>query len=261
VSKSISGAAVYTERSERIREICHEWGRADDTNSVGKHSINGVRTNDISGAWINDMNKTGADNMMTINEITAKLKKMLSPRRFVHSLKVMEVSVRLAEKYGEDVEKAALAGLVHDCAKNIKPDDILSLCDKYGIIVDDIMKKDTALLHGMVGSHLARELFGIEDPSILAAIADHTMGRAGMDTLGRILFVADYIEETRDFEGVDEIREAAEESLEKAILKGADATILHVIKKGGLLHPQTIATRNWALEEEKAKRTKAEKRI
>jgi predicted HD superfamily hydrolase involved in NAD metabolism len=206
------------------------------------------------------MNGAGTDNMMTINEITAQLKKMLSPRRFTHSLKVMEASIKLAEKYGEDVEKAALAGLVHDCAKNLKSKDILILCDKYGIIVDDIMREDTALLHGMVGSHLARELFGIEDSRILAAIADHTMGRAGMDTLGRILFVADYIEETRDFEGVEEIREAAKESLEKAILKGVDITILHVLKKGGLLHPQTIATRNWALEEERAKRIKTEKK-
>jgi len=214
----------------------------------------------VNGTGTDDMNKSGANNMMTINEITAQLKKMLSPRRFEHSLKVMEASVKLAEKYGEDVEKAALAGLVHDCAKNLKPEDVLILCDKYGIIVDDIMKKDTALLHGMVGSHLARELFGIEDPRILAAIADHTMGRAGMDTLGKIIFVADYIEETRDFEGVEEIREAAGESLEKAILKGTDATILHVLKKGGLLHPQTVTTRNWALEEVRERRMKAEKK-
>lgn len=201
--------------------------------------------------------------MMTFIEITAQLKQMLSPRRFTHSLKVMEASIELAEKYGEDVEKAALAGLVHDCAKNIKSEDILILCDKYGIIVDDIMKKDTTLLHGIVGSFLARELFGIEDPGILTAIADHTMGRAGMDTLGSILFVADYIEETRDFEGVEKIREAAKESLEKAIIKGIDTTILHILKKGDLLHPQTIATRNWALEKEMEMKTemKTETRI
>ncbi len=196
--------------------------------------------------------------MMTFSEITAQLKNMLSPSRFTHSLKVMKASIELAEKYGENVEKAALAGLVHDCAKNIKSEDILFLCDKYGIIADDIMKKNTTLLHGMVGSFLARELFGIEDPRILEAIADHTMGRAGMDTLGKIIFVADYIEEERDFDGVEEIREAAEESLEKAIVKGIDTTILHILKKGDLLHPQTIATRNWALE--KIMEMKSEKR-
>lgn len=191
---------------------------------------------------------------MTLNEIIAKLRQMLSPKRFEHSLKVMEASIRLAEKYGGDVEKAALAGLVHDCAKNMGTEDIFNICDKYGIIVDDITKRQPALLHGIVGSYLATDLFGIEDPIILAAIADHTMGRAGMDKIACILFVADYIEATRDYNGVEEIRDAAQISLEKAIVKGIDNTIVHVLKKGELLHPQIVATRNWALEMEMGKR-------
>lgn len=186
--------------------------------------------------------------MMTLNEIIAKLRQMLSPKRFEHSLKVMEASIELAEKYGEDVEKAALAGLVHDCAKNMGTEDIFRLCDKYGIIIDDITKRQPALLHGLVGSFLATDLFGIEDPTILAAVADHTMGRAGMDKIACILFVADYIDETRDYPGVEEIRKAAQQSLEKAILAGIDFTIMHILRKGELLHPQTVATRNWALE-------------
>ncbi len=186
--------------------------------------------------------------MMTLNEITERLQQMLSPRRFQHSLKVMEASVKLAEKYGGDVEKAALAGLVHDCAKNMKTDEIFGLCDKYGIIVDDIMKRQPTLLHGLVGSFLAAELFGIEDPLILTAIADHTMGRAAMDKLSSILFVADYIEATRDYPGVEQIRDAAQKSLENAIVTGIDNTIMHILEKGELLHPQTVATRNWALE-------------
>lgn len=230
-------------------------------NEVMTGNMNGVRTNNTNETMTGNTNEARTNNIMTLDKIIVQLEKMLSPRRFSHSLKVMEASIKLAEKYGEDVEKAALAGLVHDCAKNIKSEDILSLCDKYGIIVDDIMRKDTALLHGMVGSYLARELFGIDDQRILSAIADHTMGRTGMDTLSKILFVADYIEESRDYDGVEEIREAAEESLEKAIYKGIDTTIIHILKKGGLLHPQTIATRNWVLEEESAKRVKAEKKI
>lgn len=192
---------------------------------------------------------------MTLNEIIERLQQMLSPKRFEHSLKVMEASIQLAEKYGEDVEKAALAGLVHDCAKNMGTEDIFSLCDKYGIIVDDIMKRQPALLHGLVGSYLATDLFGIEDTIILDAIADHTMGRAGMDRLSSILFIADYIEATRDYPGVEEIRDAAQISLGKAIVKGIDNTIMHILKKGELLHPQTVATRNWALEMETRKRT------
>lgn len=187
--------------------------------------------------------------MMELSEIIKKLEKMLSAGRFNHSLKVMEASIRLAEKYGEDVEKAALAGLVHDCAKDLKRDTILPTCRKYGIIIDDITGRQLELLHGQIGSHMAREVFGIECPRILDAIAEHTMGRPGMDKLSSIVFIADYIEAGRDYDGVDEIRKAADESLEKAIVAGIDNTIRHILAKGRLLHPQTVATRNWALRQ------------
>jgi predicted HD superfamily hydrolase involved in NAD metabolism len=187
--------------------------------------------------------------MMELNEIIKKLEGMLSPRRFNHSLEVMKSSIRLAEKYGEDVEKAALAGLVHDCAKNLDKDAIMSACKKYGIIVDEISAAWPQLLHGQIGAYMAEELFGIDCPRILAAIADHTMGRPGMDKLSSIVFIADYIEDSRDFEEVDIIRKAAEESLEKAIVAGIDSTIRHILVKGRMLHPQTIATRNWALKQ------------
>jgi len=185
--------------------------------------------------------------MKDLNEMISILKKMLSPYRFSHSVRTMEASIRLAEKYDGDTEKAAIAGLVHDCAKDMEKSAILPACKKYGIGVDDITKLQPKLLHGQIGAHLARELFGIECPQILAAIADHTMGRPGMDKLSTIVFVADYIEDMRNFEGVDEIRKAADESLEKAVLAGIDTTIRHVVDKGFLLHPQTVATRNWAL--------------
>lgn len=187
--------------------------------------------------------------MMELNQIIEQLKKMLTPRRFNHSLEVMKSSIRLAEKYGGDVEKAALAGLVHDCAKNMDRDAILPACEKYGIMVDEITASKPDLLHGQIGAHVAKELFGIDCPEVLAAIADHTMGRPGMDKLSSIVFIADYIEDTRDFDEVDLIRAAAEESLEKAILAGIDSTIRHILAKGGMLHPQTVATRNWALKQ------------
>lgn len=185
--------------------------------------------------------------MTELNEMIRILKELLTPHRFNHSVKVMEAGIRLAERYGGDVEKAAIAGLVHDCAKDIKKDAIIPACKKYGIIVDDITKTQPQLLHGQIGSHMARELFGIECPQILAAIADHTMGRPGMDKLSTIVFVADYIEDLRDYEGVEEIRRAADESLEKAVVVGIDTTIRYILAKRRLLHPQTVATRNWAL--------------
>lgn len=187
--------------------------------------------------------------MMKIDEMKTKLKQMLTPQRYAHSLQVMAEAARLAEKYGEDVEKAAIAGLIHDCAKGLASESIFTFCDKYGIIVDNIMRSQPELLHGLVGSYMARDVFGVPDQDILAAVADHTMGREGMDKLSSIVFIADYTEAGRNYPGVERIRLAAEESLEKAIVAGLDNTIEHILKKGGLLHPQTIATRNWALRQ------------
>lgn len=186
--------------------------------------------------------------MMSIDEIKEKLQQMLSPKRLAHSIRVMEASGMLAEKYGEDPEKAALAGLIHDCARDLSKAETIALCRKYGIAVDSIMRRQPELLHGKVGAFLARDIFGIECPDVLAAVSEHTMGKEGMDKLSSILFIADYIEAGRIYPGVETIRKAAEESLEKAIVAGLDNTIGYVLAKGNLLHPQTVTTRNWALK-------------
>ena len=187
--------------------------------------------------------------MMNTDEIKNMIRTMLSPKRYAHSIQVMEASRALAEKYGEDVEKAELAGLIHDCAKDMNKSATFALCKKYDIIIDNIMQRQPEILHGIVGSFLARDLFGVDCPRVLAAVADHTMGRENMDKLSCIVFIADYIEAGRTFPGVEEIRKAAESSLEEAVVAGIDNTVEHVLKKGGLLHPQTVLTRNWALEQ------------
>ncbi|MEN6316022.1 MAG: bis(5'-nucleosyl)-tetraphosphatase (symmetrical) YqeK [Clostridiaceae bacterium] len=187
-------------------------------------------------------------NAMSIDEIKEKLQQMLSPKRFAHSVHVMEASRMLAEKYGEDLEKATLAGLIHDCARDLGKAETIVLCSKYGIVVDDIMRCQPELLHGKVGAYLARDVFGVECPRVLAAVSEHTMGKEGMDKLCSIIFIADYIEAGRVYPGVEIIRKAAEESLEKAIVAGLDNTIGYILAKGNLLHPQTVATRNWALK-------------
>lgn len=186
---------------------------------------------------------------MTIDEIKEKLKLVLTPKRYTHSLNVMSTSIELAQKYGADAEKAGLAGLLHDCARDLKKDDLLALCEKYGIITDEITHEYPALLHGQLGACLARELYGAEDQEVLEAIACHTMGRSGMRIISRIVFLADYIEPGRHFPGVENIRLAAEESIEKAMLMGIDNTILFIVENGQPLHPDTVITRNWVLAE------------
>jgi predicted HD superfamily hydrolase involved in NAD metabolism len=191
--------------------------------------------------------------MMNIDDIKSRLQMMLSQKRFSHSTHVMEASRILAEKYGEDIGKAELAGLIHDCAKDMDKSSTFALCKKYDIIVDSIMKKQPEILHGMVGAFLARDLFEVDDKSVLAAVTNHTMGCENMNKLSSIVFIADYIEAGRSYEGVEKIRKAAESSLEEAIVAGVDSTIEDILKKGKLLHPQIVLTRNWALEQLKGR--------
>ncbi|NJD02012.1 MAG: HD domain-containing protein [Ruminiclostridium sp.] len=186
---------------------------------------------------------------MTVEMIKKQLEAVLSPKRYIHSVNVMETAVSLAAKYGEDAGKAAVAGLLHDCARDVKADEAIRLCGVYGIKVDYISRMQPELLHGLLGEKLAGKLYGVNDPQVLRAIAIHTMGCPGMDLLGRIVLVADYIEPARTFPGADAMRKQAFENLDRAVLTALNSTIKYVIGKGGLLHTDTIETRNWILME------------
>ena len=146
---------------------------------------------------------------MTIDEMTAKLKDSLLEKRFVHSVGVMHTAVALAKRYGVDEHKAAVAGLLHDCAKNFSRDDMLALCEKYGIQLDEVMKSATGLIHGLLGAEVAKREYGIDDDEIYDAIYYHTVGKPEMNLLTQIIYIADGIEPNRHYDGVDIIRSLA----------------------------------------------------
>lgn len=184
---------------------------------------------------------------MTRDEIKNKLKDHLNQHRYLHSVGVMEEARRLAQIHGADVDKAEIAGLLHDCAKNFSGDEAIRLLRFYGTEPDEIQLKTPQLLHGLLGYYIARDQYGVEDEEILNAIYWHTTGKAGMTLLEKIIFVADYTEPGRTFEGLDEIRQAACHNLDQCIALCADSTIRYILKKGHLLHPLTVETRNDAL--------------
>lgn len=184
---------------------------------------------------------------MDLTDIQLSLEARLKPKRYIHSVNVMNVSVELAERYGVDRDAAALAGLLHDCARDHGKDELLECCEKYSIIPDDVLKQQPGLLHGRIGAFLARDEYGIDSPEILEAISSHTMGSPGMSKLACIVFLADYIEPARVFPGVQNIRNEAFNDLYNAMLIGIDGTISSILAKGSLLHPDTVATRNWLL--------------
>jgi len=184
---------------------------------------------------------------MTFEKMRENLKQTLSRGRFRHSEEVMNEAVRLAEFYGVDIEKAQVAGLLHDCAKGAGKDEMQKVLEKNNVVPDDVEKKTPALLHSILGPFYAREYYGVEDKEILDAIRWHTTGRAGMTMLEKIIFVADYIESGRNFEGVAEARKQAYKDMDRCIVICCDSTIRYILQKGTLLHPSIIETRNEAV--------------
>lgn len=183
--------------------------------------------------------------MMNINEIKEYLQKSLSQKRYVHSLGVAEEAQKLAVRYGVDSDKAYLAGLVHDCAKEIPYDTAIDLMqNKYNEEVDFVCKKMPRLLHGPLGAYMARSEFGIDDEEIFDAIKYHTTGKADMSLFTKIIYMADFVEPNRTYKDAKMLREMTYENIDAAIIYGIDFTIHKLVEDGELIHPDTVLCRN-----------------
>ncbi|MDT8902233.1 bis(5'-nucleosyl)-tetraphosphatase (symmetrical) YqeK [Anaeroselena agilis] len=178
------------------------------------------------------------------DKMFAQLTKVLSPKRLEHSRGVSETAAVLAAKYGADVGKARLAGLLHDCARGMPSNILLQVAAASGIVVNDVEKREPMLLHAPVGAMIASRDFGVDDPEVLAAIRWHTTGGPSMALLDEIVFLADYIEPARSFPGVDRLRELAGEDLPVALLAAYDQTLSHLLAERRLIHPATVEGRN-----------------
>ena len=154
-----------------------------------------------------------------LKKIQKEVEKLLDGKRFEHTLGVAYTAACLAMRYGEDVEKARIAGMLHDCAKGISDEKKLSTCKKAGLPVSDAEQANPGLLHAKLGAYLAEKEFGITDPEILRAIKFHTTGRPGMSTFEKISYIADYIEPgRRTAPNLDEKRRMAFEDLDLALV-------------------------------------------
>ena len=181
---------------------------------------------------------------LTLNQMEEKLKNTLSARRYDHSIGVMEAAVKMAEYFGADVEEARIAGLLHDCAKEIEKDEALKMCDELGIFIDEEKRLQKGLLHADLGAEIMKREYGIDDDEIYSAVKCHTMGKNDMSMLDKILYLADFIEvNRRDFEGLSELRKVCFEDLDVAMLMAINLSISFVISKGKTLHKQTTDTK------------------
>ncbi len=148
-----------------------------------------------------------------------KLSDKLDKKRYEHSIGVSYIAASMAMVFGEDVEKAMIAGLLHDCAKNIPSDEKVEKCKKHKIPVNSFEKKNPELLHAKLSAYYAKKKYEVEDNDILSAITWHTTGRADMTTLEKIIYIADYIEPNRKpLPEIEEIRREAYKDLDKCLV-------------------------------------------
>ncbi len=165
-----------------------------------------------------------------IKKIRKKMEKSLDPKRFEHTLGVAYTACSLAMCYDTDLSKAMTAGLLHDCAKCISDEKMISICEKHNILINEVERKNPFLLHAKVGSYMAMKQFNIHDQDIINAILNHTTARPGMSQLEKIIYIADYIEPGRkQAPNLIQIRKLAFQNLDLALIRILEDT-LHYLK-------------------------------
>jgi predicted HD superfamily hydrolase involved in NAD metabolism len=181
-------------------------------------------------------------------KILAWLNENVPPKRIQHILRVEQMAIELATHYGLNADIAAQAGLMHDLAKYFKPQRLLELARTEGLPIDEVDIVAPHLLHADVSAIVARDEFGITDPEILHAIADHTLGRPGMSAMSCIIFLADTLEAGRgDTPELQALRELSYRDLHQAVWRACDYSLQYLLSTRCLIHPRTIRTRNWAM--------------
>ena len=172
---------------------------------------------------------------------------MIRAKRIAHVQGTEEEAVRLARHWGADEEHARRAAILHDCTKYWGLEENLALCAKYHMELDEMERGAVKLLHSKTGALLARFVFG-EAEEVCQAICWHTTGKADMTALEKILYIADYMEPTRAFEGVEKLRELAYTDLDAAVLFGTEMSVEEMTQRGSPIHPNTLAARDYLWE-------------
>ena len=177
---------------------------------------------------------------LPMEELEQVVISLLKPSRVKHVLGCRDTAAALAEKWGANVTDAARAGLLHDITKALDGPLQLTLCQEYGTILDDFSKRYPKTLHALTGSLVAERIFG-ENKAVVSAIRSHTTGKAGMNLLEKIIYVADYMEPNRDFPGVERLRQLAFTDMDAALKLGLEYTLEHLKRQGAEVSPESQA--------------------
>ena len=185
---------------------------------------------------------------LTMDELRCVALSYLKPRRMAHVLGTEETAVKLARRCGADEKEARTAALLHDCTKKQNIDEQLALCEKYGVQLDEMQTWALKLQHAITGAEVARDVFGVSD-AVYEAIRWHTTGKADMTVLEKVIYLADYIEPTRDFPGVEELRNAVWEDLDRGLLMGLEMSVQEMEERGNPVHEDTLRARDFLAEQ------------
>lgn len=175
---------------------------------------------------------------LTIDQLRPIALSYLKAKRVAHVLGTEKAAGELASQYGVDVQKARVAALLHDCTKRLEMEEQLALCEKYRIALDALERKNLKLLHAKTGAAIARDVFGVDD-EVYYAIFWHTTGKADMTMLEKVIYLADYMEPTRKFDGVDALREAVHADIDRGLAMGLSMSVEEMKQYGKELHSNT----------------------
>jgi len=170
---------------------------------------------------------------------------MLSKKRYTHSINVADMSFRLAQRYGEDSEKAYTAGILHDIMKEQSPEELAKRVERSGLNPDPVELTTPALWHAVAGAAYVRDELGIADTDIISAIRFHTIGRGRMSALEKILYLGDLVSKDRQFDDVEKYRELAFDNLDNAMYRAIKMSISETLEKNGGIPAYTINAYNY----------------
>ena len=190
---------------------------------------------------------------MTQKEAKELVRSRLSDKRYEHTLNVKKMAVKLAKRYGADKDKAALAALLHDSAKEISKDEMRAIMREYPQYAEGGEERPTPVWHGVCAAILARTQWGVTDEAVLSAIACHTAGKPGMSKLDKIVYLADMTSKERDWPGVNKLRKLELKDLDAAMLAALKQTNDFVLSQGKPLDPMSKAAYEDILAHCKAK--------
>ncbi len=184
---------------------------------------------------------------MTSEEARNLARQNQSDERFHHTECVARTAVELARRFGANEERAEIAALLHDLLKEREKTDLLQIIEGSAIIDTDTVRDCPKVYHAFAGGIYARETLGL-DEEVSNAILFHTTGRYGMSLLEKVVFMADYISEDRDFSGAAEVRELAKTSLDEACLHAARNLISHLVKNYRFVNRYSLDAYNYFVE-------------